>query len=129
VLSPPQVDDRRNEMDKLFSEVGVFEIPTKYQEEYMKLTPEELWKRLIASIKFKQDADGTIYGQNSNLSDAEFIPKWLYNNYFIEVGEECLQRFYENDVTKLKEELDELKQQFKQHRHNLDKTYSEKPTW
>jgi len=109
---------------------GFFEIPYEVEKKYAKLKPDELLDRLIKSVGFTDIPDDKYFDVTiKNQEDCQWLPRWMYNHYFYDVIEESHNRVYELTIKPLEEKVNELERQFKNHRHDHTKSYTDKPVW
>lgn len=120
-----------NEQEKkTWLDFGFFEIPYAVEKKYAKLKPDELLDRLIKSVSFTDRPDDKYFDVNiENQEDCTWLPRWIFNHYLDTVFSDFYERIYEVQVKPLEDRLDELERQFKNHRHDRSKSYTDKPVW
>ena len=99
-----------------------YDIDSELWHKYREFTTVELLEKYDAS--FENDDDGQIL----NKGDYRDIPKYLASQFRL-MPSNTTSEILSDIFADMSKRVDELEKIVKNHRHNMDKRYSEKPAW
>lgn len=107
-------------------EVGYYPIPDKLLPKYRQVTIMKLIELLDESIRLDNENELDIIIHDRE--DYEYTRRELANRLNMVLTDDILEHI-NNLWVDFDSRLSELEKNFKTHRHNMDKRYSEKPAW